>query len=101
MDRERKKIDDILRGIVDNVYYQPPTNIHMKYPCIVYKRNLVRIGFADNIPFNRFKGYIVTFIHKSPDDETNNKLLELQGIRFDRSYSSDNLIHDVYEVNFL
>ena len=35
----------------DNVYFQPPTNIKLEYPCIVYKRDFADTEFADDNPY--------------------------------------------------
>lgn len=103
MSRERLKLHEKLVAAIgnNNVYYQPPENFKMKYPCIRYQPNRVNIGYADNKAFTRFKGYIVTFIHKDPDSDVNDHILDIEGVRFDRNYTADDLIHDVYEINFI
>lgn len=102
MDREREKLDNILRGIVGrNVYFQPPENLRMQYPCIIYRPSIVRIQHANNMPYTTFKGYELTFVHKDPDSPVVNELLKLQGIRYDRTYVVDNLIHDAFTINYL
>ena len=43
LSERRSGLDALLRSIVkqrcgsENVYYQPPANLRMKYPCICYK----------------------------------------------------------------
>lgn len=50
-----------------NVYFDPPSNIHMNYPCIVYKRDPVSNRRADNIRYINWYPYSVQIISKDPD----------------------------------
>ena len=48
LSERRSGLDALLRSIVkqrcgsENVYYQPPANLRMKYPCICYKLEKIR-----------------------------------------------------------
>lgn len=83
-----------------NVYYQPPSNIQMKYPAIVYERARIDNMFANNNPYNQSLGYTVTVIDKNPDSEIVKKLSLLPLCRFDRHFVSDNLNHDVFTLYY-
>lgn len=50
-----------------NVYFDPPSNIHMNYPCIVYHRDPVSNRRADNIRYINWYPYSVQIISKDPD----------------------------------
>src|SRR6188768_2836768 len=50
-----------------NVYFQPPTNVQMQYPCIVYNRDSANSQYADDIPYRFTKRYQVTAIDQDPD----------------------------------
>lgn len=82
------------------VYFQPPTNVVMTYPCLVYKRDAADTKFADNKPYGHRKRYQVTLIDKNPDSGVYDKLAALPMCRFDRHYTADNLNHDVFTIFF-
>lgn len=52
-----------------NVYYQPPSNIRMKYPCIVYHPNPSEDVFADNRRYLVHYSYKVQIIAHDPEFE--------------------------------
>lgn len=83
-----------------NVYHQPPPTVNMQYPCIVYKRDFLKTIFADNKPYKHKKRYQVTVIDKDPDSEIPDRVAELPMCSYDRSYTTENLNHDVYSLFF-
>lgn len=83
-----------------NVYFQPPSNLRMEYPCIVYRRDSATTEHADNKPYSYKKRYIVTHIARNPDSDIPEKIAELPTCVFDRFYTADNLNHDVYKLFF-
>jgi len=84
----------------DEVHFQPPTNIILTYPCIVYKRDDARTQFADNIPFRVKKRYQVTVIDRDPDSVIPDKVAQLESSVFERHYTANDLNHDVYTLFF-
>lgn len=99
---QRSELQKILTDLLgsENVYFQPPPNIVMKYPCIVYRRDNAATQFADNIPYKNKTRYQVTIIDANPDSETPKKVAELPTCSFDRFYTADNLNHDIYNLFF-
>lgn len=83
-----------------NVYFQPPNNISMRYPCIVYSRDDVDVIFADNDPYRLLTRYQVSVIDQDPDSEIPHRVASLPKCRFNRFYTSDNLNHDVFTLYF-
>jgi len=83
-----------------HVYFQPPPDLQMSYPCIVYNRDDIRTAYADNIPYKRKKRYQVTVIDPDPDSDIPDKVAELPLCSFDRHFTADNLNHDVYNLYF-
>lgn len=79
----------------NNVYYRPPENLKMQYPCIRYKKEDILINHANNHPYRKTDRYQITVIDKKPDNEVIDKLLELPMSGFATHYESDNLNHDV------
>lgn len=83
-----------------NVYFQPPASVKMQYPCIIYKRDFVAITHADNRPYKHKKRYQVTVVDRDPDSGIPEKVEKLPTCSFDRSYTAENLHHDVYNLYF-
>lgn len=98
----RLQLHQLLRDTLGNahVYFQPPANISMVYPCIVYRRAHHRTRFADNSPYFHCKQYEVTVMDKDPDSLIPDKVATLPMCLFDRYYTADNINHDVYILYF-
>jgi len=77
------------------VYFQPPTNVKLEYPCIVYKRDFADTKFADNEPYAHKRRYMVMVIDQNPDSEIPEKVAALPMSLFNRFYTVDNLNHDI------
>lgn len=99
---QRTELHAILKGILgsDHVYFQPPANVSMVYPCIVYKRDSAETTFADSKPYNYQKRYQVIVIDRNPDSNIPDKVAALPMCVFDRHYTADNLNHDVFKLFF-
>jgi hypothetical protein len=82
------------------VYFQPPTNVELEYPCIIYKRDSANTIFADNSPYRQTKRYMVTVIDRDPDSAIPDKVASLPMCIFARFYTADNLNHDVFDLFF-
>lgn len=90
-----------LLGIVDNVYFQPPANVQMEYPCIVYQRDNASTRFAGNVPYRFTKRYQVTLISEDPDnDEILDKVASFPMCTYNRYFVAANLHHDVFNLFF-
>lgn len=100
--RQRMDLHKILCDLLgsDNVYYQPPPSIKMKYPCIVYSLSYINSMYADNSNYVDSKRYDITLIDRDPDSEYIDKLKDLPMCSFDRSYAVDGLHHTVYRLYF-
>lgn len=96
----RLDLHNILKSFCPNVYFQPPTNVQLIYPCIIYKRDFADTDYADNKPYNRVLRYMVTIIDRNPDSEIPDKVAKMPLSVFNRFYTADNLNHDVYSVYF-
>lgn len=83
-----------------SVYFQPPPEVQMSYPAIVYNRDNLDNQFADNIPYTGTDRYQVTLIDADPDSPLHAKLKALPLMRFVRHFTSANLNHDIYNVYF-
>lgn len=101
MDR-RPDLQKLLTTILgsDNVYFQPPPTIRMKYPCIVYERTSGDTQFADNNPYTFRLRYKINLICRQPEQEVLAKLAALPMCTYDRFYVADGLNHDVFNLYF-
>lgn len=84
----------------NNVYFQPPPTVQMKYPCIVYQRDDVSTEYASNLPYKHMKRYQITIMDRDPDSDIPARVAALPLCSFDRFYTADNLNHDVYNLYF-
>jgi len=100
MGQLRSQLHELLLDITDNVYFQPPANVQMQYPCIVYHRDFAETEFADNNPYSYTKRYMVMVIDRNPDSAIPDKVANLPMCTFDRFYTADNLNHDVFKIFF-
>ena len=96
----RLQLHQLLETFTQNVYFQPPTNVQLKYPCIVYTRDFADTKFADDIPYDYTKRYMITVIDQDPDSIIPDKVAAMPLSLFNRFYTVDNLNHDVYNVYF-
>jgi hypothetical protein len=53
--------------LAPNVYFQPPSNITMKYPCIVYNKTGKYKTSANDATYQKMQEYQLTVIEKDPD----------------------------------
>lgn len=100
--RDRISLDNILRNCLDSnsVYYNPPENIKMHYPCIVYDRDDSYTSRADDILYHKMKRYRITVIDRDPDSEIPDIIEELPYCNFNRSYKADGLCHFVFTLYY-
>lgn len=96
----RLDLQTIFEGILGsrNVYFQPPASVKLKYPAIVYSRKNMNSTYANNGAYRNVPLYDVTLIDKNPDSPFIEKILALPYCSYDRSYTADNLNHDVFNI---
>lgn len=102
MARSRTDFHEVLCELIGNrnVYFQPPSTVQMKYPCLVYSLNNVDVRNADDTKYLTKTRYSVTAISRNPDDDLYKRLLELPYSSFDRPYVADNLNHWVITIYY-
>lgn len=95
-------LSNVLKEVNDkyakNCYYEPPSNIKIKYPCIIYHLSNDQNRFADNIIHKRYKRYTVTIIDTNPDSKIPDKLQEIPYCSLDRVFSSSGLTNFIYNL---
>jgi hypothetical protein len=96
----RLQLHDILLEIIGVVYFQPPVNLDMQFPCIVYSRDGSNSDRADNGLYRHAKRYQVTVIDRNPDSQLPDRVEGLPLCNFDRWFAVDNLNHWVFTLFF-
>jgi len=97
----RLKLQTVLEEALgsQNVYYQPPADAHMEYPCLVYELDSGSSQrAADNGTYTWSPRYQVTFIHREPDDSVIEKLASFPLSSFSRHFATSGLNHDVFVI---
>lgn len=86
---------------VKKVYYQPPMNVKLQYPCVIYQFDNYETTNAANDDYLRFPSYTVTVIDYDVESSIHEELLDMRGdftIRFDRFFIADGLCHWAFSV---
>lgn len=100
---KRMELDLVLREVLgsDNVYFQPPENTKIDYPCVIYARNYANARYADNNTYSFKYRYQITYIDREPDSDFPERLIQrLPMCTYDRHYTADNLNHEVLNVYY-
>lgn len=101
----RLELDARLRRILgsDNVYFEPPASLRMKYPCIRYSRSRIDTVHADNKVYLANRRYDIIAIYQDPDSDLSDRILfNEEGLTLsnERRYVADGLHHDVFTTTF-
>ena len=96
----RFQLQALLESIAENVYFQPPPNIDLSYPCIIYARDGSHVNHADDILYQHVKRYMVTVIDRNPDSNLPDMVENLRWCKYDRFYALENLNHHVFSLFF-
>lgn len=103
LETSRLNFDAKLRSILgnSNTYFQPPENVKIDYPAIIYSLDGLDTDHADNLWYRFGYRFEVQHIHSDPDVEIMNSMrTKFIYSRFDRRFVSDNLYHDVYTIYY-
>lgn len=101
MDR-RLQLQALLEELLGtrHVYFQPPANVRMEFPCIVYHRDYADTKFAGNKPYSHTKRYQVTVVDRDPDSPIPDKVAMLPLCLRNRFFVAENLHHDVFNIYY-
>lgn len=81
------------------LYFQPPENIKLEYPCIIYSFNGVVSTHADNIVYRVENKFSLMLITKQIEELLFKKLLELPSARYERLFVKEGLYHYVVTIH--
>ena len=98
----RLELQTLLETILgsENVYYQPPENVRMKFPAIVYSKERLDNSFSNNNVYKVDHAYKIIVISDDPDFDVVQKVNMLPTCRFLTEYVADNLYHDSFILYF-
>jgi len=96
----RLELQSLLEGVTNHVYFQPPANIQMQYPCIIYSRDGTSTDHANNGLYRHAKRYQITVIDRNPDTELADKVETLPYTSFENAFATDDLNHYVFSIFF-
>ena len=97
----RLALHNKLLAFLPNVYFQPPANIQMTYPCIVYNKTGKIRHFAADVIYLSQQEYSVMVIEKNPDSDVAD-LIErfFQSCVISQYYTVDNLSHTTLNLYY-
>lgn len=85
----------------NNIYYQPPENLKIKYPCVVYFKDSIDINRANDQSYLMKKRYELTIISEKVDCEYIDKILNYFSYSsFGQHYIADGLHHDTISLYY-
>lgn len=94
----QKRFEEIIGK--DKVYFQPPSNRRLGYPCIIYSLSGVEVSYADDDIYTEERTYTVMLIHNDPDNELIDALIHFPKCKFSNHYEKDGLHHYVYTLHY-
>lgn len=94
-------LDKVLGIGVGHVYFNPPEDLILKRPCIVYNRSNPDIKYADNKIYFYTTAYDVTYITDDPEDSVVDKeLIKIPYCRPGRPFPSGNAYNYPYTIYY-
>jgi hypothetical protein len=94
------QVQSLLEGLLGSseVYFQPPDDIEMVYPAIVYNLDFENAQHADNRPYARKMRWIITVISRDPMEPVRDLIAELPLCSFERAFPAAGLNHQVFTL---
>lgn len=96
------ELRDILLEVLGSeyVYYSPPANVQLHFPCIIFSLEDILHVHANNRVYKRDNRYSLTVIDPNPDSEVVKKVDELPYCSMSRTYKANNLNYFVFTIYF-
>jgi hypothetical protein len=94
----QSRLEALQEGVT--VYFQPPPNVEMIYPAIVYNRDYQNDVHADNVRYAYWRRYQVMVIDRDPDSTIPDEVSALPMSKYVRHFTTEGLNHDIYYVYF-
>lgn len=97
----RLELHKELQEFSDSVYFQPPSDIQMNYPCIIYSKTPKIKELANNRWYFKKQGYQVTVVDRDPDSLIADDLEDyFQYCAITQYFTNDNLHHVILELYY-
>lgn len=99
--RSRIELDEVLRKITPNVYFDPPEDEYMDYPCIRYSLGGFDNTYANDKVYQQKRAYKLVAIDEDPDSNIPILISRLEGCKKESThYVTDGLHHDTFTLYF-
>lgn len=99
--KSRLALHEELVKVIPNAYFQPPSNLTMKYPCIVYGKRPKDTDHANNAIYRATQGYQLTVITKDADSDIADQLTDVfQHCSITNHFTIDNLHHTLLNLYY-
>lgn len=88
----------LLQKAVDHnrVYFQPPENLKIGYPAVIFHLSKIKLDHADDVPYKGAREYSVTLIAKEPEPKVLDEILKIPYTTLDTTYIVDGMNHFVF-----
>lgn len=97
----RLKLHDELLEFSDNVYFQPPANIKLTYPCIIYSKTPSIKEYGNDHHYIKTQGYQITVVDADPDSLIADDLEEhFTHCAIAQYFVNDNLNHVILNLYY-
>ena len=98
----REELDALLLETLgsENLYFQPPENQKLHYPCLIYSANGNFERHANNKTYHRRREYSMVYIAYDPDDAMIDKIADLPYCEMGKPYTADRLHHYPYTIYY-
>lgn len=83
-----------------NVYFQPPEDIKMQYPCIIYTLDVINTTFADDSPYLYQRRWKVTTISRDPENPVADAVGKMPSCVHTTRFAVAGLTHDVFNLYY-
>jgi len=95
----RLDLQNELKTFIPNVYFQPPANIQMVYPCIVYNKTGKTHKFGNDRIYMWTQEYQITVMETDPDSVVaDNMEKHFQYCTLDQNFTVGNLNHTTLKL---
>lgn len=80
----------------NRVYFQPPENLKIGYPAVIFHLSKVKLDHADDVPYKGAREYSITLIAKEPEPDVLDEILKIPYTTLDTTYIVDGMNHFVF-----
>ena len=94
---KRLEVQNFFSSICPHVYFQPPENIGIQLPAIIYKLSDIDRRLADNRVYNQNRVYEVVVLDIDSESEIVDTLSNNIKCKFIRQYTANDTYHSVFE----